>query len=104
MERIAYTNKDGQSIYENVEKFSIKGTIMSASRNKVGNCTVHNLYVEDSKGGYHVVVWNNAKGYDADKLRTGYAISVKGVVHFCGYMGADGTPKTYKKYSAHEIG
>lgn len=103
MERVAYTNKYGDKVYENVERFNIRGTIMSSTTHKVADNFVHRLYVEDSTGGYPITIWDTAKGYDRSLVKQGHSARFKGVVHRQPYMGADGTGKVLLTYSAAEI-
>jgi hypothetical protein len=103
MERIVYTSKYGDKIVEDVERFDIRGTIMGASVHKVGDCTLHRLFVEDGKGKYHISVWDSARGYDRDALKQGRSVRFRGLIHRQGYMGEDGTPKSFKDYKAQEM-
>jgi hypothetical protein len=103
MERMAYTNKNGKTIYENVERFGIRGTIMSITTHKVADSFVHRLNVEDSRGGHSVTIWNTAKGYDRELIKQGHSARFKGVVHRQHYLGADGTDKVFLNYCASEI-
>lgn len=104
MEKLVYTNKFGDKVTENVERFSIRGTIMSASISKVSdNAVVHRLVVEDGKGRYSVTIWNNAKGYDKDKLKAGLPLSAKGIVRRQVYPKSEGGFAEYVEYKALEI-
>lgn len=103
MEKIAYRNKFGDTIYENVERFHISGTIMSAHCDRIGDNDIHHrLYVEDSLGGYYVTVWNNVKGYDRKKLKIGENIEIKGIIITNHYDSEDGV-KELKEYKVQEI-
>lgn len=103
MEKIAYKNKFGDTIYKNVDRFHISGTIMSAHCDRIGdNDILHRLYVEDSLGGYYVTVWNNAKGYDRGKLKIGENIEIKGIIHTNHYDSENGV-KELKEYKVQEI-
>jgi len=101
--KMAYTNKYGDKVYENVEPFEFRGTIMSASIEKVGACTLHRLYVEDAEGGKHVTVWDNAKGYDREKLKVGYSVRFSGIIRKNNYYDSEGKVRTYKEYKAQSI-
>ena len=59
MEKLAYTNKFGDTIYENVDRFEVRGTIMSRTIHNVGNLVLYRLWVEDGNGGKHVIIWSN---------------------------------------------
>lgn len=101
---IVYTNKHGESyISNNVEKFDIRGTIMTAAIKKVGDMINHRLYVEDGKGGYAITIWSSANGYDANALRVGRVVRFRGTMHKQHYMGSDGTAKYFKDYKAYEM-
>ena len=101
---MVYTNKNGESlVMRNVEKFDIRGTIMSASINKVGDLVIHRLYVEDGEGGHSVSIWSNAKGYNREILRTGHSVRFRGVMHKQGYVASDGTEKFFNDYKASEM-
>lgn len=103
MEKIAYANKNGKTIYENVERFNIRGTIMSVTTNKVADSFTHRLYVEDSRGGHTITIWSTAKGYDRELIKQGHSARFKGVAHRQHYIGADGTDKVFLNYRASEI-
>ena len=103
MEKMIYTNKDGAQVYENVDRFNIRGTIMTAGISRVCDSYVHRLYVEDSRGGYPITVWDSAKGYDRALLKQGHSARFKGIIHYRTYMGSDGTEKVYKDYNATEM-
>lgn len=101
---IVYANKHGESyISNNVEKFDIRGTIMTAAIKKVGDMINHRLYVEDGKGGYAITIWSSANGYDANALRVGRVVRFRGTMHKQHYMGSDGTAKYFKDYKAYEM-
>lgn len=101
---IVYTNKYGASyVSNNVEKFDIRGTIMTAAIKKVGDMINHRLYVEDGKGGYVISIWSNANGYNVNVLRVGRAVRFRGTMHKQYYMGSDGTAKYFKDYKAYEM-
>lgn len=104
MEKLAYTNKFGDTIYENVERFDIRGTIMSRTIHKVGDMILYRLWVEDSNGGKHVTIWSSAKGFDSTKLGIGeHSVRFKGFIRTNYYCGADGKEKEYKEYKAQEM-
>ena len=103
MERIAYMNKSGQSIMENVEPFEFRATIMNEKVQQLRDQVVHRLWVEDGEGGKVVVVWNNAKGYDRDLLRAGHSAYFEGFIRKHGYMDSEGREKFFKEYKAQKI-
>ena len=103
-EEIAYTNAYGDVIHKYAERFSIRGTIMSARIQKVGDCILHRLYVEDSTGGYSIQVWDNAVGYDREKLRQGLSVRIKGLAEYQVIDGADGKPLRIMTLNGNEIG
>ena len=96
MERMTYTN-------ENVERFDIRGTIMSVATNKVVNTFLHRLYIKGSCGSHFITIWSTAKGYDRKLLKRGNSVRFKGIVHRHHYFGADGTDKVLLNYYASEI-
>ena len=101
---IVYTNKfEDKFVEQSAERFCISGTIMNASVKNVGGYICHRLWIEDSKGGYSVTIWDDAKGYDKDLLKSGQSIKVCGIMHKQYYMGNDGTPKCFKDYRGLEI-
>lgn len=79
MERIAYTNGT-EKVYKTIERFDIRGTIMEMAVKVVGTYTLHDMRVEDGKGSYRVSIWDNAKGYNPEKLKVGLSVRLKGVV------------------------
>jgi len=104
MEKLVYTNKFGDTICENVDRFEIRGTIMSRTIHKVGNMVLYRLWVEDSDGGKHVTIWDSAKGFDSKKLGVGeHSVRFKGFIRTQHYCGADGIEKKYKEYKAQEM-
>ena len=102
-EQITYTSTYGDVIRRNVERFSIRGTIMGARIQKVGDCILHRLYVEDSTGGYSIQVWDNAVGYDREKLRQGLSVRIKGLAEYQVINGADGKPLRIMTLKGNEI-
>lgn len=102
-ENIAYKNAYGDTISKSAKRFFVRGTIMTARRQMVGNHVCHELYVEDSEGGYHVTVWDSAIGYDKQKLRQGMSVAIKGVATHTIISGADGRPLRVTRYHACEI-
>ena len=100
---MVYRNKWGDEIYENVERFDLRGTIMSVNRQEVGEVSIHRMYVEDSKGGHSVTVWDNAKGYNPSVLRVGNSVRFRGIIRKNRYMDSNGAEKVYEEYKALEM-
>lgn len=98
-----YTNKFGDKIVNNVEPFDFRGTIMSLNRQEVSNAVVYRMWVEDSKGGKSVTIWDSAKGFNLSILKVGYAVRFKGFIKRQAYCGNDGAEKVYLEYKAQEM-
>ena len=100
---IVFKNNRGESVTQNAERFDIHGTIMTAHAERVADCILHRLYVEDGQGGYHITIWNTATGYNPDKLKVGNSVRFRGLLHKQYYCGGDGTGKCYLDYKANEM-
>ena len=79
MKRITYTKKTEE------KSFKAEGVIMS---NKVSNIAIvgepnyvkHYLHIKTESTNYYVILWSNIKGYDAERLKVGEEITIKGIV------------------------
>lgn len=100
---IVYKNNRGEAATKTVERFDIRGTIMNTSVTKVGTSVVHRLYVEDGKGNYVITIWDSATGYDASKLKAGYSVKFRGLLHKQYYYGEDGVTRYFPDYKAQEM-
>lgn len=103
MATIAYKNQFGDVIMENVDKFDIRGTIMSRKVVKVNGCIGFDIIIEDAKGRYKMIVWDYHKGFDSDKIKQGYGIRVRGVIHKQGYTDKEGKYAYYNQYKVQEV-
>lgn len=99
----SYKNQFGEVIMENLDRFEIRGKIVSERVEEINDSIGVDVTIENSDGKHRMIIWDSVKGFNLNKIKQGNPIRVFGLIRKQGYTAADGSYKYYDKYSVQEI-
>ena len=103
MAQIVYKNFHGEQIVKNLDTFDIRCTITNIKQIFVDRFVCCRMCVNVDNEKKNATIWENAKGFNLDKLKVGATLRFKGFIQRNGYCGADGLPKTFCEYKIKEM-